>query len=66
MFLKNITAKNFNGFENITVEFSPGINLLIGNNGSGKTSLIEALSIALGTSFSLVKGYKKRDSALVI
>ena len=56
MFLKNITAKNFNGFENITVEFSPGINLLIGNNGSGKTSLIEALSIALGTSFSLVNG----------
>lgn len=56
MFLKNITAKNFNGFENITVEFSPGINLLIGNNGSGKTSIIEAISIALGTSFSLVHG----------
>lgn len=51
MFLKNVSAKNFKGFENITVDFSQGINLLIGNNGSGKTSIIEALSIALGTGF---------------
>lgn len=51
MFLKSITARNFRGFEGITVEFSHGINLLIGNNGTGKTSLIEAISIALSTSF---------------
>lgn len=56
MFLEKLLIQNFRGFKSITVEFSQGINLLIGNNGSGKTSLIEALSIALGTSFSLVHG----------
>ena len=61
MFLKNVTAKNFKGFEDISIEFAEGINLLIGNNGAGKTSLIEALSIALGTSFSLVNGIEEKD-----
>ena len=56
MFLKNITAKNFKGFEDITVDFSQGINLLIGNNGSGKTSLIEALSIGLSAIFTTMNG----------
>lgn len=56
MFLKNINAKNFKGFEDITVDFSQGINLLIGNNGSGKTSLIDALAIGLGAMFSTTSG----------
>ena len=56
MFFKNIHAKNFKGFEEISVEFSRGINLLIGNNGSGKTSLIEALTIAIGVIFSHANG----------
>ncbi len=61
MFLKKITAKNFRGFADITVEFSKGINLIIGNNGFGKTSLIEAISISLSTSFGLLKGVETRN-----
>ena len=60
MFLKNIHAKNFRGFEDITVEFSEGINLLVGNNGSGKTSLIEAMALALGTGFALIHDVSTR------
>lgn len=60
MFLKNIHAKNFRGFEEIAVEFSEGINLLVGNNGSGKTSLIEAISLALGTGLYLLHGVSTR------
>ena len=60
MFLKNIHAKNFRGFEDISVEFSEGINLLVGNNGSGKTSLIEAISLALGTGFAMLHGVSTR------
>ena len=61
MFLKKITAKNFKGFEDITVDFSRGINLLIGNNGSGKTSLLEAISIALGQLFLRVYKIKPKE-----
>ena len=60
MFLKNIHAKNFRGFEDIAVEFSEGINLLVGNNGSGKTSLIEAIALALGTGLTLMHGVSVR------
>ena len=61
MFLKSITVKNFRGFEDITVEFFQGINLLIGNNGSGKTSLIEAASIALGQLFLRVHKIQTKE-----
>ena len=60
MFLKNITAKNFKGFEDITVNFSQGINLLIGNNGSGKTSLLDALAIGVGTMFVQVNDINRK------
>ena len=61
MFLKNITAKNFKGFEDITVDFTQGINLLMGNNGSGKTSLLEAISIALGQLFCRVNKVQSKE-----
>ncbi|MBQ8697975.1 MAG: AAA family ATPase [Schwartzia sp.] len=56
MFIKTITAENFKGLKKTTVEFSSGVNLIIGNNGSGKTSLMEALAIALGTGFIRLNG----------
>jgi len=43
MFFEKIRAKNFRPFSDIEIEFIPGINLLIGPNGIGKTSIIEAI-----------------------
>ncbi|WP_343083990.1 AAA family ATPase [Blautia producta] len=48
MELKNVEIKNFKGIENCFIDLKPGINLLIGNNGYGKTSILEALSVCLG------------------
>lgn len=48
MELKNVEIKNFKGVENCSIDLKPGINLLIGNNGYGKTSILEALSVCLG------------------
>lgn len=60
MYLKNITVNNFKCFEDLTVDFSEGVNLLIGNNGTGKTSLLEALAVAIGTSFSYTSGIEQK------
>lgn len=48
MKINSIDIKNFRGFEEISVEFHPDFTLLIGDNASGKTSLLSAISIAMG------------------
>lgn len=40
--------RNFRNLENALVDWSPGLNLLHGDNGSGKTNVLEALHILTG------------------
>lgn len=47
-YIKNVTIKNFKKFEELNITFTNGFNLIIGDNGCGKTSIIEAVSVALG------------------
>lgn len=48
MILKSVAISNFKGIEKCTINFQPGMNLIIGDNGYGKTSILEALSVCLG------------------
>lgn len=43
MILKSITLKNFTVFEDVSIEFREGINVLIGENATGKTHLLKLL-----------------------
>lgn len=43
MKIKRIKFQNYTVFENQQMEFSPGINVIIGENGTGKTHLMKAL-----------------------
>lgn len=45
MFLKEIQLKNYRNYENANVQFSEGINIFIGENAQGKTSLMEAIYV---------------------
>ncbi|UZE97640.1 ATP-dependent nuclease [Alkalimarinus alittae] len=49
MYLASIKADNFRVFESTYVELNKGLNLLIGENDAGKTSLIDAIRLALDT-----------------
>lgn len=42
--IQKLQLYNFRNFESITFDLSPGISLIIGPNGSGKTNLLEAIS----------------------
>jgi DNA replication and repair protein RecF len=44
MVIKELTVKNFRNFSEHTVQFSDGINVIYGPNGSGKTSILEAVA----------------------
>ena len=51
----------FRGFRNIEpqgINWSPGLNLIVGSNGSGKTNLIEGLNLIAGWG-PLEKGTQK-------
>ena len=45
--ITKLRVQNFRKHEDFTVDFTPGTSIVIGLNGSGKTSLIEAIHIAL-------------------
>ncbi len=51
MNIKNLKIKNFKVFENQEFSFDSQMNVIIGNNATGKTSILEALSYTLGTFF---------------
>ena len=40
--LERITFEKFTAFEKLDIEFSPGINVFIGENGTGKTHILKA------------------------
>jgi DNA replication and repair protein RecF len=41
--IKNLKLQNFRNYENEKIQFLPGINLLAGNNGQGKTNILEGI-----------------------
>jgi len=47
MILTHISLENFKNFGKKEIDFTPGINVLQGPNGSGKTSILEAIEFAL-------------------
>ena len=49
MFLRSITIRGFKSFADKTVlEFQPGVSVIVGANGSGKSNLVDAISWVLG------------------
>jgi len=45
MYLSQIKIENYKGIKNLKVDFSPDINIIIGENGKNKTALIDAIRI---------------------
>ena len=60
---------NFRCYEKLEIDFNRQLTVLVGKNGSGKTTVLEAIAIALGTwfvGFNIVnaKGINKRTDPL--
>lgn len=45
--IKSIRLKNFKAYSNVKIDFQKGINIIYGENGSGKTSILDAILFAL-------------------
>lgn len=49
MNISKLKLTNFRAFESFEIELNPGFNLIIGNNAKGKTSILDGLSIGIGS-----------------
>jgi DNA repair protein SbcC/Rad50 len=56
MLIRSLTLKNFRCHRNARFEFKEGINLILGKNGAGKSSIVEAIGLAL------IQGNTLRDA----
>ena len=59
-FISKITLRNFKRFKELTFELKQGVNILYGTNGTGKTSILEAINIASGSFFMDMSSVEKR------
>ncbi|HFH3443555.1 AAA family ATPase [Pseudomonas aeruginosa] len=46
--ISSLQLKNFVSFADLAIDFSPGINIIIGENGTGKTQLLKAILALCG------------------
>ena len=52
MYIKEIELKDFRNYENLSLDFDPHVNLILGKNAQGKTNLLEAVYLtSMGKSF---------------
>lgn len=58
MYLSKLKISNFRSIKEINLSFQKGVNILIGENNSGKSAVIDALRIGIG--------YGKPDNAIYI
>ena len=52
MYIAELTISNFRSFNKTTLNFNDGINVIIGQNNAGKTTVIKALDILFNNSSS--------------
>lgn len=80
MYLQNLSLVNFKNYEQVELEFSPKINCFVGNNGIGKTNLLDAIyymsfcksnfnaidsqNVKQGESFFVIQGEYQKDDNL--
>ena len=61
MYLERVVLKNYKAIEYAEMELKPGINILIGDNGVGKTSILEGIAAGLSGLFVNVPGVSKKN-----
>ena len=61
MNLNNISLRNFRSYDELSLEFDAGVNLIVGDNAQGKTNLLEAIAY-LGSG----KAFRTQKSAELV
>ena len=49
MIIESVELKNYRNYDTLHMQFSPGTNILYGNNAQGKTNVLEAVYVCCTT-----------------
>ncbi|MBL0385293.1 AAA family ATPase [Tumebacillus sp. ITR2] len=60
MRIERLVLENFRGFERREITFSEQFTVLIGDNGSGKSTILDGLAVALGSFMAGIEGREIR------
>ena len=52
MYINKLITHNFKGFKYFEMDFSDNVNVIVGNNNEGKTTIFEAIHLALTASIN--------------
>jgi len=66
MYIKELQIENFRSIEKLKLTFNKGVNIIIGENNSGKTAVIDALRICLSYGSLTRDIYIKKDEDFYI
>ena len=61
MWLKTLKIRKFKSIENLTIDFTSGINVIFGENGTGKTNIVKSILKLLGPTYPGPKSFQKED-----
>ena len=61
MYISKLSIRNFRNFRNVTLDFTKGVNTIIGENGSGKTNLFHAIRILIDESMPRITRFYESD-----
>jgi predicted ATP-binding protein involved in virulence len=61
MQLKHLTLTNFRAFTHVEFDFQPGLNLLVGINGAGKSTVLDALRFMLSQAIPTLTSARKES-----
>ncbi|HBL77046.1 MAG: ATP-dependent endonuclease [Bacteroidetes bacterium GWF2_42_66] len=61
MYISKLSIRNYRNFRNASLNFNKGVNTIIGENGSGKTNLFQAIRILIDESMPRVIKFYETD-----
>ena len=69
MYINNLTIKNFRNFREFSIDFHRNVTVLVANNSAGKTSILDAVSIAISPYIAVFplgksKGFIAKDASI--
>jgi len=67
IYLEDVNIEGFKSFsEETNMSFQPGIGVIIGNNGVGKSNILDAIVWALGENdLDRIRCYEKKERLLI-
>ena len=64
--IERLCIKNFAIIEEVDIKFKPGLTVITGETGSGKSILLEALAVALGSKADKIMVRNGAERAVVV